>query len=70
MKGIAYINKIIQYRIHATDRKDENHGLIIADLDIEEFNSRITIYESGKAVVRTSGRKVEISLTKGELICE
>jgi hypothetical protein len=70
MKGIAYINKIIQYRIHATDRIDEKKGLIIADLDMDEFESRITVYESGKAVIRTSGRTIEVSLTKGELICE
>lgn len=69
MKGIAYINKKIQYRIHATDRLSEENGLIIVDIDLEEFASRITVFESGKVIVKSKDRELEISLTKGELRC-
>ncbi len=69
VKGIVYINKKIQYRIHATDRIDEGNGLIIVDLDLEEFAARITVFESGKVIVKSQDRNVEISLTKGELRC-
>lgn len=69
MKGIAYINKKIQYRIHATDRVDNDNGLIVVDLDMEEFASRITVFESGKAIIKTPDRTIEISLTKGDLTC-
>ncbi|MBN1880335.1 hypothetical protein JW823_09525 [bacterium] len=69
MKGITYINKKIQYRIHATDRINDEHGLIIVDLDLEEFDSRITVFESGKVIIKSPDRNVEIHLAKGELRC-
>lgn len=69
MKGIAYINKRIQYRIHATDRVDAVNGVIVADFDLEEFASRITVFESGMAIIKTPDRTVEFCLKTGELIC-
>ncbi|MBN1296644.1 hypothetical protein JXA80_07670 [bacterium] len=70
MKGITYINKAIQYRIHATDRINEEHGLVIVDADLDEFKSRVTIFENGKVLVQSPHRTVEISLKEGVISCE
>lgn len=70
MKGITYINKNIQYRIHATDRVNETHGVVIVDAELEEFKSRVTIFENGKVLVESPHRTVEISLVGGELLCK
>lgn len=70
MKGITYINKAIQYRIHATDRIDEKNGVVIVNADLEEFKSTVVIYENGKVCIQSPHRKVEISLTEGMITCE
>ncbi|HPQ41173.1 MAG TPA: hypothetical protein PLV45_12445 [bacterium] len=70
MKGITYINKAIQYRIHATDRVDEQNGVIIVNADLEEFDSQVIIFENGKVCVKSPHRNVEISLTEGLITCE
>jgi len=70
VKGITYINRSIQYRIHATDRINKDHGIVIVDAELEEFNSRVTIFENGKVVVHSPHRTVEINLVEGDIACE
>ena len=70
MKGITYINKNMKYRIHATDRINKDHGIVIVDAELDDFKSRVTTFENGKVVVHSPHRVVEISLTEGDLSCE
>lgn len=70
IKGIAYVNRGFRYQIHATDRKDDRYGVIVVDANVEEFDARVTIFDSGKVVIRSPHRSVEFDMKNGTLNCE
>ncbi len=70
IKGIAYINREFKYKIHATDRTHKALGTVVVDADVEEFNSRVTIYNGGTVVIESPFRRVVYNLKDGALKCE
>jgi len=70
IKGIAYVNRGFRYQIHATDRINNNFGVIVVDADLEEHDARVTIYDSGMVVLKSRHRTIEFQLETGDLICE
>ena len=70
VKGIVYVNRGFRYQIHATDRKDDKHGVIVVDADVEEFDAKVTIFDSGKVIIRSPCRSVEFNMKNGTLSCE
>jgi hypothetical protein len=69
IRGIAFINKGLKYQIHATDREHENFGIVAIDAQLDEFNAKITVYDSGMVVIESPRRRVQIQLKDGSLQC-
>ncbi|MBN1550177.1 hypothetical protein JW979_01860 [bacterium] len=69
-KGIAYINREFRYQIHATNRTDPRFGLILVDANMDDFDAKITIFDSGKIIIQSPKRRVEINLKDGSMQCE
>ncbi len=70
IKGKAYINKQFSYQIHATDRLNEDHGVIVVNTKLEEYDSEITIYDSGVVSIESPQRKVIFNVKDGSMQCE
>ena len=70
IKGIAYVNRGFRYQIHATDRKDSTHGVIVVDAQVDEFDAKVTIYDSGTVIIKSPDRIIEFNLDSGLLKCE
>jgi len=70
IKGIAYVNREFKYQIHATDRTDKQFGTIVVDTNIEDFNSRVTVFDTGVVVIKSPTRHLEFNLKDGLLKCE
>lgn len=69
-KGIAYINRGFKYQIHATDRKHDRFGTVVVNSKLEDFDSEVTIYDSGIVVIESPHRRMEFNLKDGRLKCE
>jgi len=69
IKGIAYVNRGFRYQIHAIDRKHDSFGVIVVDADIEEFDSKVTLFDSGTLVIESPHRKIKYNLKNGTLTC-
>ena len=70
IKGIAFINKNFRYQIHATDRVSEEFGTVVVNADIEEFDAKVTIYNSGVVLLESPQRIIKFNLKDGFLSCE
>ncbi len=70
IKGIAYVNHGFRYQIHATDRVHEKMGVVVVDANVEEFNTKVTIFETGVVIIDSPFRRIEYNLKDGNLICE
>ena len=70
IKGKTFINKQFSYQIHATDRYNEDHGVIVVNTKLDEFNSEVTIYDSGIVIIESPQRKISFSVRDGSMKCE
>jgi hypothetical protein len=70
VKGITYINRGFRYQIHATDRKHEQFGTVVVDTKLDEFESKITVFESGTVLIESPKRRIQYNISDGVLICD
>jgi len=70
IRGIAYINRGFRYQIHATDREHESMGIVVVDANFEDYNSKVTIFDSGIVVIESPQRRIKYNFKDGRLSCE
>ncbi|GEM_PF-4965315 len=69
-KGTAYINRGFRYQIHATDRKNPEHGLIIVNVELDDYGSKVTVFDEGMVLIESPTRKIQYNLKDGSVVCE
>ncbi|MBN2055334.1 hypothetical protein JW905_10455 [bacterium] len=66
-KGIIKICNTIRYQILATRRTDPVHGELVADLDLEELESRIRVFRDGEVEITGPNHSLILNLTTGRM---
>lgn len=69
-KGTAFINRSFRYQIHATDRNHPEHGLVVVSVDLDDFGSKVIVYDEGTVLIESPTRRIQYNLKDGSVLCE
>jgi hypothetical protein len=65
IKGFVNFSRDINYRIYATEKWDEQHGKLVAHINLEEHQAELKVFENGTVLIKTPVSSVQYDLKTG-----
>lgn len=67
-KGKVNISKNMKYQIFSTPRNQLPYGEILSQTEFEELNSSITVFDSGRVIIKAPNKRVEYDMNTGNIV--
>jgi hypothetical protein len=65
IKGYVHICKEINYKIYATEKRDDQLGLLVAHIKLDHLHAEILVYEQGAVLIQSPEHSVKFDLRSG-----
>ncbi|MBN2382258.1 hypothetical protein JXQ70_05190 [bacterium] len=66
--GKVFISKNMNYQIYSTVRSQLPHGEILSLTEIDRTDSSVTVFDSGRVIIKTPDKRVEYDMNTGNIV--
>jgi len=67
-KGKVFISKKMNYQIYSTTRIRLPYGEILSQTDIDSIDSSVTVFDSGRVIIKTPDKRLEYDMNTGNIV--
>jgi hypothetical protein len=66
--GKVFISKNMHYQIYSTARTQLPYGEILSKTEVDTIDSSVTVFDSGRVIIKTPEARVEYDMNTGNIV--